>query len=126
MPNSTVESNQIPIAGGIGEVGGLSTSDSALLKETFPNSPFWKSDESYTPSDLEKDFDSLVNTGKVEKGYLFPDGFNRDFDANEKPAVPVEMATFAVSPALGRSSAESQSAYLTPKNASLNIRRSCA
>jgi hypothetical protein len=109
----TVESPDKDQKGGLGTVAGLSTSDATLIQETFPNSPFWKADEGYSPDDLEKQFDSEVMNGEVEKGYLFPNGFSRNFSDNEKS--PAGLATFGSSPALGRSSDTSQFEGLTQK-----------
>ena len=68
--------------GELGAVAGLSTSDTAIIEESFPNSPFWKTDDAYNESDLQKDFDSLVLRDAVVGGYLFPQGFSRDYNTN--------------------------------------------
>jgi hypothetical protein len=87
----TVANVSEPTPGSIGEVGGLSTSDTALLKETFPNSPFWRTgDKEYLPENLKEDFNAMVLRGGVVGGYLFPEGFNRNYtgDFQDVPVYP--------------------------------------
>ena len=43
----TLNSDGPATEGSLGAVGGLSTSDTIVIKESFPNSPFWKNDDEY-------------------------------------------------------------------------------
>ena len=76
--------------GELGAVAGLSTSNTSLLKETFPNSPFWRSNDHVTATSVEDDFNKLVLRGGVIGGHLFPEGFSRDYNATYYAAVAVE------------------------------------
>ena len=82
----TVESTNAT-KGGLGGVAGFSTSDTELLKATFPNSPFWRSDDQVTADSVEADFNGLVLRGAVIGGYLFPEGFSRDYNSSHLSVV---------------------------------------
>jgi len=110
---ATVDAEGPPTKGALGPIGGVSTSDTITIKESFPNSPLWKTNEEYNYEEAQDEFDALVTTGKVEKGYLFPEGVNRNFKKNAQDANG--LTAFGPPPALGRSSPESQSESLTLK-----------
>jgi hypothetical protein len=110
---ATVEAEGPPSVGSLGPVGGVSTSDTIAIKQSFPNSPLWQTNEEYTYEEAQGEFGALVTTGKVEKGYLFPEGVNRNFKKNAQDANG--LSAFGPPPAMGRSSAESQSESLTLK-----------
>ena len=86
----TVEPPDRDQKGGLGAVAGLSTSDATLIQETFPNSPFWRSNDRVTATSVEDDFNKLVLRGGVIGGHLFPEGFSRDYNATKDAVVARE------------------------------------
>ena len=74
--------------GALGPVGGVSTSDSDILSETFPNSPINGTTPTMTDKMLKEEFNNLVMRGtdgseknpQTSQGYYsFQEPFNRNY-----------------------------------------------